>query len=146
MEKIFSLKISSDVSDSSEYQILYKKLYVRTLIILGLPIAFFFTIYNLYLSRYLAGAIVLLMFLLLCLFLYDTARKSESRKMDMFQEILFRLFFVLFLSYLVLVVGMENHFSQTPWFLIFPVKAKTFVPFDRSVPRDAYQPHPFRMM
>ena len=92
MERSFWVKIPSDISDYSEYQILYKKLYVRTIIILGLPIAFFFTIYNLYLSRYLAGALVLLMFLVLCLFMYDVAKKSEPLKTDMFQEVLFRLF------------------------------------------------------
>ncbi len=121
MEKIFSLKIPADMSDYSEYRILYKKLYVRILILIGLPIAAFFSLYNLYMSRYLASAIVILMFFTLCFFLYDFIKKSESRESDVLQEIGIRLFLVCFLFYLLVAVGVEQNLSQTLWFLIFPV-------------------------
>lgn len=65
------------MGDYSEYQLLYIKVYVRILIIIGLPIATFFVIFNLYQSRYFVGGIVFIMFLALCFFLYDCTKKSE---------------------------------------------------------------------
>jgi len=132
MEKIFSLKIPSDISDYAEYQILYKRLYVKALIIVGLPIAAFFSVYSLYQSRYLAGAIVFLMFLTLCFFLYDFIKKSESREPDMLQEIAIRIFLAFFLAYLLIAVGIEHNLSQTLWFLIFPV----LIFFSRSLTKN----------
>ena len=121
MENLFSLRIPSDLGVHSEYQLLYKKLYARMLIIIGLPLTTFFVIYNLYHSRYFVCSIVFIMFLTLCFFLYDFIKKSELRRTDLFQEFIVRFFLIFFVIYMLFELGIEKSLSKTPWFLIFSV-------------------------
>jgi two-component system, cell cycle sensor histidine kinase and response regulator CckA len=121
MNGFFRFDIPADLRTYSEYRAAFKNLYVKALIIIGLPIVAFFCFYNLSLSRYATSSILGVMLILLGAFLSRSIKQREVREKDIFQGVLIRVFLVLFLAYLLDEIWVEKSFNKTPWFLLFSV-------------------------
>jgi two-component system, cell cycle sensor histidine kinase and response regulator CckA len=121
MDKFFSLIIPSDIRNFPGHQTLYKYLYAKVFIFIGMPITAFYSIYHLNHSRYIESGLIFVMFLSLCCFLYDLIKKSEVRKSDLFQEVIIRVFLIFFILSQLYDLWIDQSLGSTPWFLIFPV-------------------------
>ncbi len=73
-------------SSYSDYQTLYKNLYIKIITLIGLPACFIFLIYDIYYSQYFAGIIVILMTLIIS-FLYYNSSGDHNFKKKIAQEI-----------------------------------------------------------
>ncbi len=114
--------ISRDIvnlPDSMELN--YQKYLVNVFMIIGLPVLGIFMIYDLIIGRYLIGAVLVMMFvLLLCLFVAINRpgyKTKESQTYPYFLNSLFALF-GFFIAY---TVGVEGNFSRMPWAFLFTV-------------------------
>ena len=121
MKKPFSLILPTDILKFPATETLYKNLYTKVLIIIGIPITSFFTIFHLIYFRYLAAGFVFVMFLSLCFLFYDFIKKSEIDKPNLAREIYIRIFLIFFIFSQMYDVWVEQTLSSTPWFLLFPL-------------------------
>lgn len=121
MDKFSSLIVPSDISNFHEHQALYKYLYAKVFLIIGMPITAVLTIYHLNNSRLVAGGLVLLMFLTLCCFLYDFIKKPEFLQSNLFQDSTIRVFLIFFIFSQMHSVFIVKNLSAATWFLIFPL-------------------------
>ena len=126
MLKHLSLKERYDAIDYADYYALYKRTFIKGLIIIGLPFYALYIINDFLTANYLVGSISFTTFLLLCILLYRIIRKGVSARADIYEEIFVRFFLTLFIIYLFYAVGLERNISKTPWLLIFPMLAFVF--------------------
>lgn len=121
MKNLFFVKSLFDINKYDDFQTLSKEIFIRSLIIIGLPILFFFGIQDLYQSNYITSGIVLVLVLILFFLLFELNRKPEDSKKVLSQGIIIRFFLVIFIFFLLHIIGFEKSLSKLPWFLIFPV-------------------------
>ncbi len=121
MKKFSSLMLPSDISVFAEFEALYKNLYVKVLLIIGMPITALYSIYHFNYSRLLEGGLVFAMFLSLCTLFYDFIKRSERRQFNLFREFIIRIFLIIFIFSQLHDVYIDQNLSSTPWFMIFPV-------------------------
>jgi len=121
MKQLFSLKSLSDLSDYTEFQNLSKRIFIKVLIILGLPILTVFGIQDLLQSDYFIFGIVFLLILILLFLLFELTRKPATQKPYLSQEIIIRLFLVTCAFFFLYIMGFEKDLNKALWFLIFPV-------------------------
>ncbi len=100
---------------------LYKNLYTKVLIIIGMPITVFLTIFHLIYSRYIAAGLIFVMFLSLCFLWFDFIQKSEIFMPDLLRKISIRIFLIFFIFSQIYDIWIEQSLSGTPWFLLFPL-------------------------
>ena len=113
--------IPSDISNFPEYQDLYKNIYAKVLLSIGIPITAFLGIYHLTHSRYIPGGLVMGMFLSLCCILYDFIKTSEVRKSELLREITIRIFHIFFVFSQLYGIAVKQSISTPPWFMVFPL-------------------------
>jgi|GEM_PF-3863646 len=121
MDKFSSLILPSDISNFADHQVLYRYLYSKLLIVIGMPITAIYSIYHLNNSRYLEGGLDAVMFLSLCFFLYDFLKKSKASESSLFREFTIRAFLLFFILSQFYDLWIDQSLSAVPWVLIFPV-------------------------
>ncbi len=121
MNKLSSLILPTDIRSFPANETLYNNLYTKVLIIIGMPITVAFTIFHLIYSRYLAAGFVFVMFLSLCVILFDFIKKSGICLPNLFREISIRVFIIFFMFSQMYDVWIEQTLSSIPWFLLFPL-------------------------
>ena len=96
-----------------------QKYLVNVSMLVGLPVLGFFMIYDFIIGRYLIGAVLALMFvLLLCLF--AAINKPEYRiKESRLYPYYINTLFALFGFFIVYTVGVEGNLSRMPWAFLF---------------------------
>ena len=121
MKDFFPKKILSELNDYSGYQAISRKIFIRSLTIIGIPIFTIFGILDLYQSRYIVGTIALIVSLILFFLMFNSKKKATVKRSYISQEIIVRLYPVLFILYFLYLIGFEESLSKAPWVLIFPV-------------------------
>ena len=121
MDKFSAFMISSDMSMFAEYEALYRNLYVKILLIIGMPITALYSFYHFNNSRPLESTLVFVMFLSLCCLLYDFIKNSERHRFNLFREITIRVFLLFFIISQLHDIYIDHSLSSTPWFMIFPL-------------------------
>lgn len=121
MDKFSALIVPSNISSFSDHLDLYRHLYSKLLIAIGMPITAVYSIYHLNNSRYLEGGLDAVMFLSLCFFLYDFLKKSKAHTPSFLREFTIRAFLLFFILSQFYDLWIDQSLSTIPWFLIFPV-------------------------
>ncbi len=107
------------LSDSIELN--YQKYLLNVLMLVGLPVLGYFTIWDLTISRYFVALILgLMFFLILCLFLIINKPSYQAKRSQIYPYFLTTLF-ILFGLFLAYTIGVEGHVSRTLWVFLFTV-------------------------
>jgi len=96
MNILSHLMIPADIRNFPEPRILYKNLYIKVLLVIGLPITVLYSIYHFHYSRFIEGSLVLTMFLSLCCLWHDFKKQSKDRMPSVYHEMIIRVFLILF--------------------------------------------------
>jgi PAS domain S-box-containing protein len=117
-----ALSILQDASKvSTDIELNYRRYLVKVIMVLSLPILVGFTVYDIFIQRYIPAVILFLMFSVI-LFLNHLVRKPFLKsKEDLFYRYFFTFFFILLGIYLAYTIGYEAKLSRIPWAYLFPV-------------------------
>ncbi len=101
-----------------------KGIFIKLLVIIGIPFLSYFIIKDLLTGRYL-GAFLLTLLILLLIFVFPFLRRrlETRRENESLYQGSFYLFFLILGTVLFYLLGIERDFSRTPWFFIFPLLA-----------------------
>jgi PAS domain S-box-containing protein len=114
--------ISRDVANLPDsMEIKNQKYLVNVSMLVGLPVLGIFMVYDLIIGRYLIGAVLVLMFvLLLCLFVAINKSGYKTKESWIYPYFLNSLF-LLFGFFIAYTVGVEGNLSRMPWAFLFTV-------------------------
>jgi two-component system cell cycle sensor histidine kinase/response regulator CckA len=99
----------------------YQKYLLNVLMLIGLPVLGYFTIWDLTISRYFVALILALMFfLILSLFLVLNASRYQAKRNQIYPYCL-NAIFILFGLFLAYTIGVEGHVSRMLWVFLFTV-------------------------
>ena len=117
-----ALSILQDVPKVySDIELLYRRYLVKVIMALSLPILVGFTVYDIFIQRY-VPAVILFLMLSVILFLGYLVRKPILKaKEDLFYRYFFTFLFILLGLYLAYTIGYEGKLSRIPWAYLFPV-------------------------
>jgi two-component system, cell cycle sensor histidine kinase and response regulator CckA len=121
MNEFFAPFVQKRIPPDTNSQDLFKKMYTRALIIIGLPISAIFGIHDFLTSRFVGVLVSTVIFLVLCFLLVDTIKNSRLHRPSRFNDIVFRFLLVFLTAFLVYAVGFEQSLSSSVWFLIIPI-------------------------
>ena len=109
------------VNHPDSLELNYQKYLVNVSMLVGLPVLGFFMIYDFIIGRYLIGAVLALMLvLLLCLFVAINKPDYKIKENRLYPYYINTLF-TLFGFFIVYTVGVEGNLSRIPWIFLFTV-------------------------
>jgi PAS domain S-box-containing protein len=115
----FNSRDAANLPDSMELN--NQKYLVNVSMLVGLPVLGIFMVYDFIIGRYLIGAVLLLMFvLLLCLIVAINKPGYKAKKNPLYPYFL-KALFLLFGFFIAYTVGMEGNLSRMPWVFLFTV-------------------------
>jgi PAS domain S-box-containing protein len=117
MKKLFSFNLPNDLTDFFAYQRYYEKHYLKYLILLGLPLSLFLSIYNVIISRYFESVFALTMFIFMIGLLKNLIQDGKKSIKLNYSRILMVIFYI----FLIYTIGISESLSRVPFIFIFPM-------------------------
>jgi PAS domain S-box-containing protein len=117
-----ALSILQDASKvSTDIELNYRRYLVKVIMVLSLPILVGFTVYDIFIQRYVPAVILFLMFSVILFLNYLVRKPILKSREDIFYRYFFTFFFILLGIYLAYTIGYEAKLSRIPWAYLFPV-------------------------
>ena len=111
----------ADENISDTIELSYQQYLVKVCMLVGLPVLSFFTIYDIFMGRYLVGFILFFM-LSAIIGLFLLIRKPNYKaKENLIYQYFLKTLFILFGFYLIYTIGIEGKLSRIPWVFLYPV-------------------------
>ncbi len=121
--KGITLHMLGDQKNPFDFEIYSKRLFIKILVILGLPTIGCFIVQDFMIGRAWMALFLLLMFAVLVALLFALHHSSDEKKKYFVYRTLLTSFILLFGTYVIYTISVEKSFHRVYWAYLFPILA-----------------------